>query len=35
MHSLSEDEVREEIQCIEGLIYTWDDDPERGLRDPL
>ncbi len=31
-HNLDVDDVRLAIQCVEGLRYTWDDDPIRGLR---
>ncbi len=26
------DELRQEIVCVAGLPFTWDDDPERGRR---
>ncbi|GIH91919.1 hypothetical protein ACFFMN_34070 [Planobispora siamensis] len=32
LHRLTEDEVRDAVVCTENLTYTWDDDPERGLR---
>jgi hypothetical protein len=31
-HGISELEVRQAIVCAEGLAYTWDEHPERGLR---
>lgn len=31
-HHLDADEVRREVQCVEGLSYWWDHDPERGTR---
>jgi hypothetical protein len=31
-HSITPHEVREAVECRSGLVYTWDEDPERGLR---
>lgn len=31
-HGLDAQEVKAHIECNERLFYTWDDDPERGLR---
>jgi hypothetical protein len=31
-HNLNVDEVLDAIVCVEGLHYTWDNDPERGWR---
>lgn len=31
-HGLHADEIRDAVQCVEGLPFAWDDDPERGLR---
>lgn len=32
IHDLTEQEVRDEIECVEGLEFRWNYDPERGLR---
>jgi hypothetical protein len=32
LHWISEFEVREAVVCRAGLEYSWDDDPQRGLR---
>ena len=32
LHGLTEEEVRDEVECVEGLAFAWHDDPERGLR---
>jgi hypothetical protein len=31
-HGISGQEVRDAVVCVPGLRFTWDDDPERGLR---
>ncbi|MGH3741940.1 MAG: hypothetical protein ACRDT1_11470 [Micromonosporaceae bacterium] len=31
-HHMTEGEVREAVTCVPGLVYVWDDDPDRGLR---
>jgi hypothetical protein len=31
-HDLDAQEVRLHVECVERLFYTWEDDPERGLR---
>lgn len=31
-HDITPDEVRAAIQCVVGLVYVWDEDPERGTR---
>lgn len=31
-HGLEADEVRRAVACVPDLVYTWDDDPDRGLR---
>ncbi|MEV7970699.1 hypothetical protein AB0O34_32625 [Sphaerisporangium sp. NPDC088356] len=31
-HHLIAEEVRDAVVCQEGLVYVWDDHPERGLR---
>lgn len=32
VHRLQADDVRGAVQCVGGLQFVWDDDPERGLR---
>ena len=32
LHHVTADDVRCEVVCREGLQYSWDEDPERGLR---
>jgi hypothetical protein len=32
VHSMTEHEVRSAVECVEGLQFSWDDDPARGLR---
>ena len=32
LHHVTEDEVRDAVVCVEGLSYSLDDNPERGLR---
>lgn len=32
MHGLSEQEVRDAVECVAGLSFVWDDDLERGRR---
>lgn len=32
LHQLTEDEVRRAVECVAGLDYVWDLDPERGER---
>ncbi len=32
VHGLQADDIRDAVQCVSGLPYVWDDDPERGLR---
>jgi hypothetical protein len=32
LHGLSPEDVRDAVQCVRGLSYGWDNDPERGLR---
>lgn len=32
VHGLQEADVRDAVQCVSGLPFVWDDDPERGLR---
>jgi hypothetical protein len=31
-HGLQADEVRDSVECVPGLTFVWDDDPERGRR---
>ena len=31
-HGLDWREVHDAVVCVSGLLYAWDDDPERGLR---
>ncbi len=31
-HNVDANDVRDAIECVSGLSYTWDDDPGRGLR---
>ena len=31
-HHITGQEVRDAVVCVRGLRFTWDDDPERGLR---
>lgn len=31
-HRIDPDELRDEIECVAGLPYVWDDDAERGRR---
>lgn len=31
-HGLTADEVRHAVLCRDGLVYVWDDCPNRGLR---
>lgn len=31
-HGLRACDVRDAVQCVNGLIFSWDDDPERGQR---
>jgi hypothetical protein len=31
-HGLDAEEVRKAVECVPGLGFWWDDDPERGLR---
>ncbi len=31
-HGIAGQEVREAVECVPGLLATWDNDPERGLR---
>ena len=31
-HHITGQEVRDAVVCVRGLQFTWDDDPERGLR---
>lgn len=32
LHGLQADEVRGAVQCVSGLPFSWEDDPERGWR---
>lgn len=32
IHGLQADEVRDAVQCVRGLLFVWDDEPERGRR---
>jgi hypothetical protein len=32
VHGLQAAEVRDAVQCVPGLPFRWDDDPERGRR---
>jgi len=32
VHGIDADEVRDAIQCVQGLQFSWNDHPERGLR---
>lgn len=32
LHGITEEELREAVQCVRGLYGRWDDDPERGRR---
>ena len=31
-HRLEPDDIRQAIVCVRGLVFTWDDHPERGRR---
>jgi hypothetical protein len=31
-HGLQAVEVRDAVQCVRGLPFLWDDEPERGRR---
>ena len=31
-HHITGQEVKDAVVCVHGLRFTWDDDPERGLR---
>ncbi len=31
-HHISEHEIRDAVQCVSGLMYTWDEHPVRGKR---
>jgi hypothetical protein len=31
-HRLDVQEIRDSVECVSGLVYTWDVDPERGER---
>jgi len=31
-HGLQPVEIRDALQCVPGLPFLWDDDPERGRR---
>lgn len=31
-HGLGAQEVRAAVVCVEGLNFSWNDDPDRGLR---
>lgn len=31
-HGLQAVEVRDAVQCVRGLRFLWDDDPQRGRR---
>jgi hypothetical protein len=31
-HGLQADEVRGAVECVRGLPFVWDDDPDRGRR---
>jgi hypothetical protein len=31
-HGLHANEIRDAVQCVAGLPFRWDDDPERGRR---
>lgn len=32
VHKLDAEDVREAVHCVSGLPFSWDDDPDRGLR---
>lgn len=32
LHGVQDDEIRDAVECVERLPFTWDDDPDRGLR---
>jgi hypothetical protein len=31
-HGLEVQEVRDAVECVAGLVYTWHEDEQRGLR---
>ena len=31
-HHISEHEIRDAVQCVSGLMYTWNEHPVRGRR---
>lgn len=31
-HGITEGELRDAVECVQGLYGRWDDDPERGRR---
>lgn len=32
VHGITEEELRDAVECVRGLFGRWDDDPERGRR---
>lgn len=32
VHGITEGELRDAVECVQGLDGRWDDDPERGRR---
>lgn len=32
VHGITEGELRDAVECVQGLYGRWDDDPERGRR---
>ena len=32
VHGITEEELRDAVECVRGLYGRWDDDPERGRR---
>lgn len=32
IHHLDAEDVRDAVQCVAGLPFRWDDDPDRGRR---
>ena len=32
LHGISGQEVKDAVECVRGLQFVWDDDPERGIR---